>query len=256
MHRISPTNHLARPSRRRGQVGNMRRTAHVAVLAATLATIGAACEGDDDDAMSAEACDAYADLQAAFFGDPSQLQPSAEAFAAVSPEALADPLEVLVAALGSDDPAASETPEYAEAQTEVANAVYEGCEADTKADVKGVDYRFEGMPTEVDAGRLSLRFTNATETDEPHELIIVTGANGETAAELQALPMEELFAAARPVALAFTSTPGGVASTIVDLEAGEYLVICTLPVGGFDAAQDGPGDPHANHGMVTTLTVA
>ena len=40
------------------------------------------------------------------------------------------------------------------------------------------------------------------------------------------------------------------------LEPGEYLVICTLPVGGFEAAQDGPGDPHANHGMIATLTVA
>ena len=29
-----------------------------------------------------------------------------------------------------------------------------------------------------DAGRLSLRFTNDTQTDEPHELIILTGANG------------------------------------------------------------------------------
>lgn len=255
MHRTTPITPIARSSRR-GQVGNMRRTAHIAVLAATLASFGAACEGDDDDAMSAEACDAYADLQAAFFGDPAQLLPTAEAFAAVSPEALADPLEVLVAALGSEDPAASETPEYATAQTEISNAIYDSCDAGTKADVKGIDYQFEGMPTEVDAGRLSLRFTNSTQTDEPHELIIVTGANGETAEELKALPMEELFAAARPIAVAFTSAKGGVASTLVDLEAGEYLVICTLPVGGFDAAQDGPGDPHANHGMVATLTVA
>lgn len=240
----------------RGQVGNLRRTGQLAVLAATLATFGAACEGDDDNGLSAEACDAYAELQSAFFGDPAQLVPAAQAFAAVTPEDLSDPVDVLVAALSSEDPAASETPEYAAAQTDVATAVYEDCAAETKADVTGIDYRFEGLPTEVDAGRLSVRLTNDSEADEPHELIIVTGANGETPAELQALPMEELFAAARPVAVAFTSAPGGVATALVDLEPGEYLVICTLPVGGFEAAQDGPGDPHSNHGMVATLTVA
>jgi len=234
----------------------MRRTGRAAVLLAAVAAFSAACEGDGKSTLSAAACDAYADLQGAFFGDPAQLGPAAEAFAKAAPDQLSGPIDVLVAALSSDDPAASETPAYAEAQTKVANAVYADCAADAKADVKGVDYPFTGLPSKVDAGRLNLRFTNDSPADEPHELIIVTGANGETAAELQALPMEQLFAAARPIAVAFTGAPGGVATTLVDLEPGEYLVICTLPVGGFDAAQDGPGDPHSNHGMVATLTVA
>lgn len=248
--------HHTTQSRRRSAIGNLRRRGQAAVLAATLVTVGAACEGDDDAGLTAEACDAYADLQGAFLGDPAELTPKAEAFAAVAPKDLKDPVDVLVAALSSDDPAASETPEYAEAQTEVADAVYADCASDAKADVEGLDYKFAGLPGKIAAGRLNLRFTNDSQTDEPHELIIVTGANGETAAELQALPMEELFAAARPLAVAFTDAPGAVSTTLVDLEPGEYLVICTLPVGGFDAAQDGPGDPHSNHGMVATLTVA
>lgn len=260
MNRTSTPFHLAADThpatRRRYEIGNMRRAGHVAVLAATLATFGAACGDDDGAELSDAACDAYADLQSAFFGDPAQLGPAAQAFADAAPESLADPVGVLVAALGSDDPAASETPEYAAAQTEVANAIFDGCAADATADVSGVDYSFSGLPAELDAGRLNLRFTNDSQTDEPHELIIATGANGETAEELRALPMEELFAAARPLAVAFTNAPGGVATALVDLEPGEYLVICTLPVGGFDAAQDGPGDPHSNHGMVATLTVA
>lgn len=241
--------------RRRSQIGNLRRTPAAIALAATLATFGAACDGDADKGLSDAACDAYADFQAAYFGDPAELVPAAQAFAAVTPEELAGSADVLVAALSSDDPAASETPEHAAAQSDIAQAVFADCAADATADVSGVDYRFAGMPTEVDAGRLNLRFTNDSEADEPHELIIVTGANGETPPELQALPMEELFATARPVAVAFTNAPGGVATTLVDLEPGEYLVICTLPVGGFAAAQDGPGDPHSNHGMVATLTV-
>lgn len=240
---------------RRSTIANLRRRGQVAILAATLVTAGAACEGDDDKSLSAAACDAYADLQAAFFGDPAALAPAVEAFAAATPKDLEKSADVLAAAATSEDPAASETPEYAAAQTEIGNAVYDDCTADTKADVKGVDYAFNGMPTTLEAGRLNLRFTNDTQTDEPHELIIVAGANGESAAELQALPIEELFGAIRPVTFTFAGTADGVATTLVDLEPGEYLVICTLPVGGFEAAQDGPGDPHANHGMVQTLTV-
>lgn len=227
----------------------------LAAAVAVLATLGAAC-GDDDQGLSAAACDTYAELQAGLFGDPAQLQPLAEAFAKEAPSELDESVDVLVAALTSDDPDASETPEYAAAQTEIANAVFADCKADTRADVKGIDYAFDGMPATIDAGRLSLRFTNASKADEPHELIIVKGVSGENAEELKAMPLEELFGAVQPIALAFTNTPGGVAATLVDLDPGEYLVICTLPVGGFEAAQDGPGDPHSNHGMVATLTVA
>ena len=35
---------------------------------------------------------------------------------------------------------------------------------------------------------------------------------------------------ARPVGVAFAATPGATATTLVDLEAGSYLLICSLPV--------------------------
>lgn len=245
----------------RSQVGNVRRrrpaTRRLALLTAAVATLGAAC-GDDDDTsdISTEACDAYAALQAAFFGDPAGIGPAADAFAAVAPENLSGSVDVLRTAMASEDPAAAETPEYAKAQTEVANAVFTGCAAETAVDVTGVDYEFDGLPNQVAAGRTAFRLTNDSAAEEPHELIIATGANGETAEELMAMPLEELFGAVRPLGVAFTTSPGDTATTLVDLEPGEYIVICTLPVGGFDAAQDGPGDPHSNHGMVAALTVA
>lgn len=246
--------HTTPSPRPRTTIGNLRRRGQAAVLAATLVTGFAACGGDDD-GFDAKACDAFADLQAAFFGDPAAIAPAAEAFAAAAPKDLKKSADVLAAAATSEDEGAGETPEYVKAQTAIANAVFDDCKADAKADVKGVDYKFNGMPTTLAAGRLNLRFTNETQTDEPHELVIVTGANGESAADLQQLPIEELFGVVRPVTFTFTGTADGVAATLVDLEPGEYLVICTLPVGGFEAAQDGPGDPHANHGMVQTLTV-
>lgn len=243
------------------QIGNLRRrtaaTRGLAVLTAAVAMLGAACGDDDDTAdMSAAACDAYAGLQAAFFGDPAALGPAADAFAAVAPENLSDSVDVLRTAMVSEDPAVTETPEYAAAQTAVGDAVFTGCDVETTVEVTGVDYEFEGLPAQLAAGRTALRLTNDSAADEPHELIIATGANGESAEELMAMPLEELFGAVRPVGLAFTTSPGDTATTLVDLEPGEYIVICTLPVGGFDAAQDGPGDPHSNHGMVAALTVA
>lgn len=240
---------------RRAALGNLRRRVPAALLVAGLAAVGAACEGDDDQ-LDATACDAYANFQAAMFGDPAGLVAAGEAFAAAVPDDLADSVDVMLAALSSADEGASETPEFAAAQTAVGNAVFDDCSADATADVTGVDYSFTGMPAELAAGRLKLRFTNRTQTDEPHELVILAGTNGETAAELKELPLEQLFGVVRPVSVAFAGTKGGVATTLVDLEPGEYLVICTLPVGGPDAAEDGPGDPHANHGMVAALTVA
>jgi hypothetical protein len=223
-------------------------------ITATIAVGAAACESDED-GMSAAACDAYVDLNNAFFGDPAGLAPAVEALAEAAPAELEDEIAVVSAAVTSDDPAASETPEYSAASQAIGDAAFEDCATEESIDVTGVDYGFGNLPTEVDAGRIAFRLSNESAANEPHELVIATGANGETAAELKELPMEELFEAARPLAVAFTNEPDTRATTMVDLEAGEYLVICTLPVGGFEAAADGPGDPHSNHGMVAILTV-
>ena len=114
------------------------------------------------------------------------------------------------------------------------------------------------MPSSVSSGRVALRLSNDTESDQPHELMIVTGADGQPADELRDLPMEELMQQARPVGLVFVEQPGAAATTLVDLEPGTYLVMCNLPVAenGEQPADDGPpADTHADHGMVTTLTV-
>ena len=232
-----------------------RRTA--IALAALSLTALAACESDDD-SMSAEACDAYAGFQSAMFGDPAALAPAAQAFADAAPDASSDDASTIVTAVSKmgDDPSALDSPEVSAALQSVGDSVYDGCDADKKLDVTGVDYAFEDMPEQIDAGRVAIRFANESAADEPHELIIATGADGQSAADLAALPMEELFAQARPLAVAFTNGPDTHATTLVDLPKGEYLIICTLPVGGFTENQDGPpADPHSHHGMVTTLKV-
>lgn len=228
-------------------------------LALTAALALAACEADDD-TMSAAACDAYAEAQAAFFGDPAALAGAFSAFADAAPAPIADDASAFAdaAARASDDPTALEDPEIVAAGERVGDAVFVGCDAVAALDVDGVDYAFGQLPAELEAGRVAIRFTNESETDQPHELVIVTGADGQTADELRDLPVEELFAQARPVAVAFSDTPGTSGTTLVDLEPGSYLVICTLPVAEHSADHGAePGDPiHADHGMVATLTVA
>ncbi len=242
-------------SPRTNRTSRSRRTA-IALTALSLAAL-AACEGDDD-SMSAEACDAYAGFQSAMFGDPAALAPAAQAFADAAPDASSDDAATIVTAVSkmSDDPSALDNPEVSTALQSVGDAVYADCDADKKLDVTGVDYAFEDIPAQIDAGRVAIRFANDSAADEPHELIIATGAEGQSAADLAALPIEELFTQARPLAVAFTNGPDTHATTLVDLPKGDYLIICTLPVGGFTENQDGPpADPHSHHGMVTTLQV-
>ena len=141
---------------------------------------------------------------------------------------------------------------------ELGDAIFSDCETAASVDVDGVDYAFAGLPESIDAGRLALRLQNVSATEQPHEVVIVTGTDGQSADELRALPMDELMQQARPVGLAFVDTPGTSTTTLVDLEPGSYLLICSLPVaeGGELPEGDGPPtDTHAAHGMVATLTV-
>jgi hypothetical protein len=222
-----------------------------------VAAVTAAC-GDDADQVSSAACDRYAELQAAFFGDPAQLGPAAAAFAEASPDELADEVDTLVAGFGADSPDAMGAPEFVEANERIGDAVFSDCDTEAAIDVDGIDYAFDGLPEQVDAGRIALRLHNESETEQPHEIVVVTGTDGQSADELRDLPMEELMQQARPVGLAFVDTPGTSATTLIDLEPGSYLLICSLPVaeGGEMPEGDGPPtDTHASHGMVATLTV-
>ena len=222
-----------------------------------VAAITAAC-GDDADPVSSAACDRYAELQAGFFGDPAQLGPAAEAFAEAAPDALADDVDALVAGFSADGPDAMSAPEFVEANERIGDAIFSDCDTVAAVDVDGIDYAFDGLPESVDAGRIAIRLHNESETEQPHEIVVVTGTEGQSADELRELPMEELMQQARPVGLAFVDTPGTSATTLIDLAPGSYLLICSLPVAEDGELPEGDGPPtdtHAAHGMVATLTV-
>lgn len=212
----------------------------------------AAC-GDDDPPLGAASCDAYAALQQAFFGDPAALPGAFDAFASSVPDDLADDAATLAdaAAAATDDPDAFASPEANAAFRAIGDAAFDGCDATTTLDVSGEDFAFVDLPGSVRSGRLLLRLTNDSADGHAHEIVIAQGVDGEDASELADLPVGELMMRARPIGVTFAENVGDRATTIVDLEPGSYLMICTLPVD--ESAPDGP--THADQGMVTTLEV-
>ena len=142
--------------------------------------------------------------------------------------------------------------------------------------VTAVDYGFEGLPESVKAGtKISLVNSSAAEL---HEFVAVLLPAGEErpAAELMALPEEELFALmgdGEPASVILAAPGTGADANIVAVGdgtltvAGRYLILCAIPVGADPAAyaaaaatSDGPpevegGPPHFVQGMFGELTV-
>ena len=245
-----------------------RRTRRLLAAAITLALAGAvlgACGDDDDeasadttepggiasaDALGAEACDAYADAAAAMVGDPAAFAGAVDALAEALPDDLADTgAELTTAAAGGEEALGS--PEFTAAWATVGGAAFDGCDADARLEVTGVDFGFEGLPDTVDAGRAAIRFTNATTSGEMHELVLMQRNEGttESVEELMALgdaAMEKLTM----TGVAFADTAGTESVLLADLAPGDYIAICMIPVGGGET-----GDPHATHGMVAEFEV-
>lgn len=169
-------------------------------------------------------------------------------------------------ACGGDDEPAEETTEGAS----------EEAAAGEEVEITGVDYAFQGAPTEATAGT-KLTFVNGSEK-EAHEMVLMRIADGEERSleELLALPQEEAEQAAQfqGVAIAFpgeeTVYPEG-DTTLA--EAGRYAIICFIPVGAdvakmkeAMAAQEeggeggppdmGDGPPHFTQGMAAEITVS
>jgi hypothetical protein len=133
----------------------------------------------------------------------------------------------------------------------VGSYYFDNCELAAQIDVTGADYAFAGIPEEVDAGLVGIRFTNISEGEEPHELFLMRRPDGDTRTveEIAGLDQETVFGEYQPVGVAFANTPDSSMSVLLNLEAGEYVAICNLPTAGDEA------DPHARHGMVAELSV-
>jgi hypothetical protein len=188
------------------------------------------------------------------------LRPLADDLLANAPDEISADLDRLVAALDeiaeTGDFAAFETPEAAAANERVHAYDVDTCGWST-VDVVTSDYAFGGLPAELPAGTTSFELTN--EGPEVHEIALLRKNDGVTESfdELLALPEEESQAKVTLVGVGGPVPAGAGDYLVADLEPGEYLAICFLPVGM--TSLDGPppqGPPHFMSGMTHELTVA
>ena len=170
-------------------------------------------------------------------------------------------------ACGDDDDSATTT------TTETTSTSAEGAGGET-TEITGVDYAYEGVPDSVEAGT-TLSFTNGSEGNEVHELILLRVDDEETrpVEELVGLPQEEAMEVTQfqGVAVALPGEDGMVVEgELTVAEPGRYALVCFIPTGAdpqvyrdlfaSPTPPEGPpdvegGPPHVANGMYAELTV-
>lgn len=181
-----------------------------------------------------------------------ELAPLTADLAEHAPEDLADAateIDEAVQPLTEGDAEAFNSDTVFETYTEFLTGAVEACEFES-VPVSGIDYAFEGVPATIEAGTVAFAFTNESDAEE-HELILLRKGDGVTMSfqEILELPEEEAMTNAEFVGATF-APPGGEGSTLAELEAGDYAMVCFIPVGG---AEDGP--PHFAEGMIQEFAV-
>jgi hypothetical protein len=249
--------------------GSKFRKVAAGAMSLTLALGVVGCGDDDDDDSSsatlpADVCAAGQELGGLFLQMPQE--PSEfPAFASDTALPIVARIEAGVTGPAADhvahlrtvfdemaetgDPSALESPEFSQASAAVGKLVHEQCGAH-QTSIKAIDYGFEGLPDEIDAGLTSFAFTN--DGAEEHEMVLVRRADGATESldELLALPEDESMSKIEMAGVTFAS-PGDTSYLAADLQAGTYFVVCFIPVGGGEE-----GEPHFTHGMKGEFTVA
>jgi len=165
--------------------------------------------------------------------------------AAASAEELSGVLDDLAAG----DPEAFNADATFETYTQVLSATIGECGFETLS-ATAVDYGFEGLPETVPAGTVALELTNDSEGEE-HEMVIFKKADGETRSveEIMNDPASEEEGPGEFAGFTM-APPGETGAGLAELTAGDYMVVCFIPVGG---AEDGP--PHFSQGMFAEFSV-
>lgn len=264
-----------------------------AVLAAALVAVG--CGGDDDEEPSAspdttedeqgtttvpvesDDVEAYCDASLAFETTPQpdlsaasdeeaaawvrdELLPQAEAGMSVAPEEISDDLATLVAVLeqvaGTGDFSAFGEPDVKAAEARVHAYDLDNC-GWTPQPVSATEYSFGQLPTTFAAGPTSFEFSN--DGSEVHEMLLAKKNPGvtESAAEIVAMPEEQALTKVTEVGSVF-GDPGETDFLVADLQAGEYIVVCFVPIGMTSSDAEPPPDaePHYTAGMVAEFSVS
>lgn len=187
-----------------------------------------------------------------------ELQPLVEAVVATAPAEIADDLITQAAAVenaaatgdfgyfGTDDVNAAEARTHG---FDLANCNWH------QQPVEATEYSFGDVPDTLPAGPASFELTNAG--GEVHEIVFARKNPGvtESAAEIVAMPEEQVETLITELGSVYAD-PGDSDYRVVDLEPGEYIMVCFVPV-GLTSSDDLPpaAAPHYTEGMVAEFTV-
>jgi plastocyanin len=108
-----------------------------------------------------------------------------------------------------------------------------------------VEYEFQGIPSELQAGETTFALTN--DGQEQHEFSLFRMTGDQPVDELIQLPEKQARKLIEDVTHTFAK-PGGSAEATADLTPGRYGYVCFIP------APD--GEPHALKGMNGEFSVA
>ena len=177
---------------------------------------------------------------------------------AVTPAEIQADVEIMTAAvdqMAAGDPSAFDVPDVDAASDRVHQYDLATCGWATQ-EVQASEYSFANLPDELPAGTTSFELSN--EGHEVHELILVRKNPGVTdsAEELLALPDDQAMAKVTMLGSPAFAPPGDSDYKVVDLEPGDYVAACFIPMGMTNP--DGPppdGPPHFTQGMVAEFTV-
>lgn len=191
-----------------------------------------------------------------------EFMPDARAVADEAPEEVKADVDRIIEIFEEKGGAAFEEDEFSELNVKVNTAAIDLCGAE-RVDVTATEYKFEGVPAEMEAGRIAFAFENAGK--ELHEFIVMRKNDGVTESwdQLLELPEGEADSKVKPYGASF-GFPGDKDVRLVELDAGDYIGLCFIPVGltpeAAQAAESGgeepQGPPHFTQGMKVEFTVS
>ena len=203
---------------------------------------------------------------AAFATD--EILPITEEVAANTPPEIAEEIDILIGAVEeiaeTGDFTIFESPEVEEASDTTHAFDLENC-GWASSPVEASEYAFSNVSPSYDAGIVSFDLSNVGE--EVHEMVFFRKNDDVTQSfdEILALGEEEAQSLITNVAAIDATNPGDADYSVLDLESGEYIALCFLPVGAtpevFEAVQSGQqdppeGPPHFVEGMRAEFSVA
>jgi uncharacterized cupredoxin-like copper-binding protein len=125
--------------------------------------------------------------------------------------------------------------------------------------VSAADYSFSGMPATLTAGGHAFDLTNIGQ--EVHEMVMVRVNDGVTESAQELLDDDDMASKVTSITKG-VAFPGESNTAFANLEAGRYLILCTIPIGtnaeNFDQVLSGEGGeqaPHYSLGMVSEFKV-